>query len=212
MDKQISTYSWHMISRRLFFIYRNLTHNKLDGTIPVEISTLVKLTGLCVLASFFDKCWPLIIKVAQRLNLIQNPSSGIYTALTSKALFQFRSQPWLISVHCGLLKISLLFTQCRSMSFRIFFSEWWQEHRSPHTFDVNLLLFQVLKYNPDHWHNTRSNLNLGEADRTVRPHFFSHFLMSAGRLILAFWFSMSVGHWAPGIYWAPHQIYSRLFS
>ena len=34
------------IFKRSTFIYRDLSHNKLDGTIPAAISTLVKLTSL----------------------------------------------------------------------------------------------------------------------------------------------------------------------
>ena len=38
--------------KRSAFIYRELSFNKLDGTIPAAISTLVKLTSLCVHTSF----------------------------------------------------------------------------------------------------------------------------------------------------------------
>ena len=38
--------------KRSAFIYRYLSVNKLDGTIPAVISTLVKLTLLCVHTSF----------------------------------------------------------------------------------------------------------------------------------------------------------------
>ena len=48
--------SLHMISS--FFSYRELDHNALTGTIPPQISTLTKLTWLCVpKLNQFTKCW-----------------------------------------------------------------------------------------------------------------------------------------------------------
>ena len=42
--------------KRSVFIYRDLSDNSLDGTIPATISTLAKLTFLCVYMWFYLVC------------------------------------------------------------------------------------------------------------------------------------------------------------
>ena len=45
------------LSLWIWYYFRSLSGNRLEGTIPNAISTLVKLTTLCVLTSFFIHCW-----------------------------------------------------------------------------------------------------------------------------------------------------------
>ena len=88
-----------------FFTYSWLNNNILGGIIPASTSSLVKLTNLCVPTSFFNRCWPSLDEYwsASLTTYFPCKSDSIsesYSAISSKAPFQFRSQCWLILWSC----------------------------------------------------------------------------------------------------------------
>ena len=74
-----------LFKRSAFFLYRSVGANRLAGTIPAQISALVKLQYLWALTSF---------SISEFVAGEFVANLGISMELTSKAQYQKPSQPW----------------------------------------------------------------------------------------------------------------------
>ena len=156
----------------LYFMFRELAGNQLDGTIPAQISALVKLQYLWVFTSLywvlarafqhfsFNECWyqclsthnvkrsAFIYRVLSVNKLDGSIPAAISTLVTLSFLYAHTSFNLMSVGHAPSLSFSRGHVICQG-SWRPVW--WWQQ---------------------DFWGDTISDISTGQSGTTVSPHFY----------------------------------------
>ena len=142
-------------SRWIWCYFRGLSSNRLEGTIPDAISTLMKLTGLCAFTSFLFS----VGFVRLSLTFSKKNATGNSTEMPWRAQSRLKYQLWPIWTSCmpkiwlNLLSVGHVFIECWSCAASLRFS--------------SFFFSQVARFQCLDGHNPTTNLNVDQAVGSV---------------------------------------------